>query len=813
MNKNHRTISILYLCCFVTSIIIPFGLFAQKAGPEDHDLIRESSLSNRGPIEKLLVIHDRDLYLEGDTIWLKIINTDLFSGKTIGLSSTAYVELIGPGEKMFARQKIILTNEAGHGWIRIPENILSGNYYLRTYTSWMKNYHPSGYTYTLISIINPFIPLYFSQYETGKEKPAEIDVELFPEGGHIIPGIENRIVFRLSGNIENKDSLRGEIRDENDSLVTRVKFINAENGYFLLTPLETKDYYLSVMLNGTGQKKIPIPQAQKGGYTMDWTENLNVLNLNINKHPQPSQDSQHLRLTGKASGQVIFSIPTDLENGAAEIIISNAQLKEGINEFILTDIKGKSLCSKIINRPVPDPLTIEIDLEKENFMCRDNISFSVNVRDRYGKAVKSDLSASVYLVDAASANEEKNPGKMDVMDPVFFMQWIKMHGKGVAGIVDETLDLALSAGYLVHSARNSGLYESSSELQFYPELAGPAISGSILERTTGQSAGNRLIICSSLGSASKFQVFKTGEDGKFRFTVAEDSGYKDLVFRALDRNIRLDIEIDNPFSDQYLNMTLPALHLDEGQAQYIEQLSINKQVRETYKSTDERSKPEVNPGRIAFFYGEPSETVSLERFIKLPVMEEIFREIVKTVIVYRKAGEYKLGVIDGTTTEIIGENPMFLLDGVPTFDHGRILEIDPALIRTIHVVDSKYFIGDLEMDGIIDIRSWQGRFQDFDLPSSTVAYNFQSYAGYDDPSAEIDRIPDEVTDSHLPDFRSLLYWNPDISTDNEGNAEISFNAADIPGHYRIVVEGISIDGYTGISAKEIEIVQTDPSGK
>ena len=83
MNKNHRTISILYLCCFVTSIIIPFGLFAQKAGPEDHDLIRESSLSNRGPIEKLLVIHDRDLYLEGDTIWLKIINTDLFSGETI----------------------------------------------------------------------------------------------------------------------------------------------------------------------------------------------------------------------------------------------------------------------------------------------------------------------------------------------------------------------------------------------------------------------------------------------------------------------------------------------------------------------------------------------------------------------------------------------------------------------------------------------------------------------------------------------------------------------------------------------------------
>ena len=813
MNKTYRHISILYLYCFTLSLLIPAGLFAQRAGSEDYELVRGSSLSNRGPIEKLLVFHDRDLYLEGDTIWLKIINTDLFSGKTIELSSIAYVELVGPGEKIFARQKINLTNEAGYGWIRIPENILSGNYYLRTYTSWIKNHPPSGYTYSLISIINPFIPLYFSQYETGKDKQGEIEVELIPEGGHIISGIENRIAFRLSGMIANKNSLQGEIRDEIDSVVTQVKFISTENGYFSLIPLETKDYYLSVIINGSRHKRVKLPQSQKGGYTMDWTENLNLITLNIKKHPQPSQDSQHLRLTGKVSGQVLFSVPADLENGASEMMISTAQLKEGINELILTDMNGKSLCSRIIHRPVPYPLSVEIDLEKERFMCRDNIRFSVNVRDMGGRAVKSHLSASVYLVDVPINdvpfnNEERNPGKMTVMDPVFLTQWIKMHGWGGAGIDDETLDLALSAGYLIHSARNPGSYESLSELQFYPELAGPAISGRILERTTGQPADNRLIICSSMGSASLFQVFKTGKDGKFRFALGKDRGYNDLLFRTLDQEIPLDIEIDNPYSDKYMQMTIPALHLDENRALYIEQLSINKQVREAYRN-DERPKPEMQADRTAFFYGEPSETVNLESFIKLPVMEEIFREIVKTVIVYRKAGEYKLGVIDDATREIIGENPIFLLDGVPMFDHGRILEIDPALIRIIHVVDSKYFIGDLEMDGIIDIRSRQGRFEDFDLPPSTVPYKFQSYVRYGDSPTGNVRNPGETTDRHLPDFRSLLYWNPDITTSTEGRAEISFDAADVPGHYRIVVEGISGDGHMGISTKEIEIVLTN----
>jgi hypothetical protein len=486
--------------------------------------------------------------------------------------------------------------------------------------------------------------------------------------------------------------------------------------------------------------------------------------------------------------------------------LSTAKLKKGINEFILSDLKGNRLGSRVIHRPVRELLSVDIDLEKNKFRSRDSIQFSVNVRDLDGRAVKSNLSASVYLADAPSAHEVKNTPEMDVMDPVFLTQWMDMHEIGDNGKDDETIDIALLAGYMIHSARNPHSDKSSSALQFYPELAGPAISGSLFERTSGQPADNRLIICSSMGSASQFQVFKTGEDGKFRFTVAEDQGYVDLVIRALDRDIPLDIKIDDPYSDQYLHMTLPALHLDTSQASYIEQLSINKQVRQAYHNADRKSEPKVNPGKTAFFYGEPSETVNLENFIKLPVMEEIFREIVKTVIVYRKAGSFKLGVIDHATREIIGENPMFLLDGVPLFDHGRILEIDPAFIMTIRVVDSKYFMGDLEMDGIIDLRSRQGGFEDFNLPKSTIQYKFQSYAQDTDPS--IVHMQEE-SDRHLPDFRSLLYWNPDIATDNEGKAEISFDAVDVPGHYRIVVMGISAEGYTGSATKELEILLSD----
>ncbi len=50
------------------------------------------------------------------------------------------------------------------------------------------------------------------------------------------------------------------------------------------------------------------PGHKKEGYAMDCTENLNLFTLKISKHPASSGERQQLWLTGKASGQVLFSM-------------------------------------------------------------------------------------------------------------------------------------------------------------------------------------------------------------------------------------------------------------------------------------------------------------------------------------------------------------------------------------------------------------------------------------------------------------------------------------------------------------------------
>ena len=49
----------------------------------------------------------------------------------------------------------------------------------------------------------------------------------------------------------------------------------------------------------------------------------------------------------------------------------------------------------------------------------------------------------------------------------------------------------------------------------------------------------------------------------------------------------------------------------------------------------------------------------------------------------------------------------------------------------------------------------------------------------------------------MPDFRSTIHWEPDIVTDKEGKATVSFYAADRPGTYSVILEGSDMKGSVG----------------
>jgi hypothetical protein len=65
----------------------------------------------------------------------------------------------------------------------------------------------------------------------------------------------------------------------------------------------------------------------------------------------------------------------------------------------------------------------------------------------------------------------------------------------------------------------------------------------------------------------------------------------------------------------------------------------------------------------------------------------------------------------------------------------------------------------------------------------------------------------EVADDrhNLPDKRTTLFWEPMVETDATGKIAIGFYTADQSSRYRVVVEGITPDGYPGVGTMLFEV--------
>lgn len=70
-------------------------------------------------------------------------------------STVLYVELVSADGKSLARGKYPIHNRLSYGEIKIPPGLLTGHYFLRCYTRWMRNRGPETFNYIPLRIINP----------------------------------------------------------------------------------------------------------------------------------------------------------------------------------------------------------------------------------------------------------------------------------------------------------------------------------------------------------------------------------------------------------------------------------------------------------------------------------------------------------------------------------------------------------------------------------------------------------------------------------------------------------------------------------
>ena len=216
---------------YVTVINLIFILLPQPVSSVNKTFSTEKNglVSN----EKIYLHFDRNSYNSGETIWYKAYLINTSNNKHETLSKVAYIEFISPNNIIIDTKTIKINNGTGHGHFKLPEDLTDGDYTIRAYTNFMRNFDNSCFFRKRIKI-NP------SAIENKNLENSSLNISFFPEGGTMINGFLNRMGFKAFTDNNKGVHVTGTIVDDTNQEVLHFKTSKFGLGQFQFIPQKGK---------------------------------------------------------------------------------------------------------------------------------------------------------------------------------------------------------------------------------------------------------------------------------------------------------------------------------------------------------------------------------------------------------------------------------------------------------------------------------------------------------------------------------------------------------------------------------------------
>ncbi|MBC6988092.1 hypothetical protein [Hymenobacter sp. BT491] len=755
--------------------------------------------------EKLYVHTDRPFYVSGEILWFKLNAVDGTQHKPLAMSKVAYVELLDKEHNPVLQAKINLQHAAGNGSWQLPASLVSGNYVLRAYTNWMKNFSPDFYSSIPVTIINTRRNL----AQKASKDSAAVDVQFFPEGGNLVKGIESKVAFKITNSAGKGVAAEGTVRNPQGAVVSQFKTLKFGIGNFTFTPAqEGVAYTASIKLPGGQVVTRKLPAAHEYGYTLH-LEDISPGQLRLTVASNIAEKSaEDVFLVGHSGQQISVSTATRLAGGRGEFVVEKKNLADGISHFTIFNSRKQPLSERLyFQRPKPQ-LLIAATADKPQYGIREKVVLQLSTTSSTEKATPADMSLAVYRLDSLTTV----PG-LDVNSYL----WLTSDLKGTVEnpnyyftstgpeIVEVSDNLMLTHGWS-RFLWTDVFSNKAPHFEFAPEINGHVVEGRVVNGHTGAPAPKVGAYLASPSRLIRMYNATSDQNGRVRFETRDFFGSKELVLQTnTQRDSLYRVEIINPFSVKYTASAVPPLVFSESFRTELGKRSLQMQVQNAYfrKQLTMHRLPAADS---TAFYGKPDETYKLDDYTRFKVLEEVMREYVPGVQVRLRNDGFHFMVLDNIRHVILNENPMVLLDGVPVFDINKIMAMDPLKIQKLDVITSRYFQGSMIYDGLVSYTTYKGDLAGFELNPHALVQEYEGmqwqrefYAPRYETAAE--------KQSRLPDARTLLYWNPNVATSADGKKSLEFYTSDHAGKYLVVIQGLAENGLVGSRRFTFEVKQ------
>jgi len=338
------------------------------------------------------------------------------------------------------------------------------------------------------------------------------------------------------------------------------------------------------------------------------------------------------------------------------------------------------------------------------------------------------------------------------------------------------------------------------QVNFLPDKYGPSLSGSVLYPGGSDiSPSETRIHFTLMGDNPGYQVCRPDASGRFAVALPFLGGNLDLFVQPENIDgIAVEVRIDQDFDQRQLSLPVPAFDLDDQDRKVATIMARNVQLAEIYEDLSPLAGKDTAENEFPF-YGSPTLSVDMDRYVLLPTLEEVFLNLVPSVtpVTRRKRNSLQIDTENPTLALFA---PLVMVDQVPVFDMDRFMSVAPAKIKGIDVIEDVYVKGNLRFGGLINLVSRDGDMAGIDLPGNSFFIDYLAIH----PPARTDM--DQVAENDLnPDTRNTLLWLPDVHLEKSSPLSISFTTPMYPGEYMVLFRGLGPGGEYIVAETSFEV--------
>ncbi|MGK6350677.1 TonB-dependent receptor plug domain-containing protein [Parapedobacter sp. DT-150] len=885
------------------AILMVFGLFIPVLrGQEttvDSLLKKLSNYTGEYPQEKVYLHLDKPYYTVGDDVWFKGYVTIGAYNNLSGLSKILYVDLIGPEDQVIQSIRLPLIAGVTMGDFQLADSLHEGNYRIRAYTNWMRNFdndvffdrvlpignartdsvitHSSfSYENSPMHTVNAeieftdltggpmaemdvnyqvtmegrnigrgraktdehgrvafdFVNKQPFNLKTGKialalltpEKRAinktiplkttsnTNSIQFFPESGHLVAGMLTKVGFKALAPEGLGVGVKGYVVDNSGTRSADFESVYGGMGHFALIPQAGVTYRARMTYADGSEGEQELPQVQTAGYALAVN---NELDKQIFIQASASDDlvnGQEVTVLLQRNGTVFYASKSKLSKKEVVFAVPRERIPAGVVQITLFAADMKPLAERtIFNVNEASMLPIAVSTDKESYGPKQKVSVAVNVGQQTDSSRIAALSAAV--IDVAKVPVDSNVREANIYANLLLSSDIKGYIETPEYYFEDS-DIAKR-----RQLDNVMLTQGWSRINWQDLAAGktPAItyhpeqdlriSGVVIKRDGKTPVPNATVTVLSTNNVSAIIDTITGPDGRFSFDRLLFYDDTKFVVQARDEKGRknVDIQLDEtPRQQVTRNKNTPdaTVNVNESISTYLKNTQEQFGEMEKYglkgksilleevKVTREAENNKVRHSSNLNGAGNADQVITAEDLSMGCATLDMCLQGRLLGVIFRNGIPY--------STRSFDQPMQVILDGM-YMEADALSMINPFDVETVEVlrgIGNTAIYGSRGGGGVLIITTKRGDSGGYNRDLYTPGIVTHSPQGYyevrefyaPDYSAPSDSL------AGMKDLRTTIHWAPNIVTDVEGKASFDFYTADSPGTYRIVVEGLDVDG-------------------